>query len=459
MHLFRHTSACGDYTRERPMAKQSKQPNFLWSILILLVLAGTAASGYLAWLHYKVYTDTAYQSSCNFGKGLNCESVAKSSYALLVGMPVASWGILGYLIILFVLLTGLNPKKRSAPLYGGLSLLLLASFGMSAAYAIISKVIIGSMCLYCMVTYGINLLLPILFFFEVKQPEYNVFETIGEYLGWQMKNISVLVILGFITIGGISMYPKYWKTEVAPKPQASTGTSLNSGYEDGHFWIGAEKPLITLVEFADYECGYCKFFHARVRKLVRKYPNKIRLFHRHFPLDKQCNPGGFHKHACMFSYAAHCAGQQGKFWEVNDILYQEGGRSIKSREAMLARLKSVKFNFSHFQSCLDNPATKAAIKLDVNEGLRRKLRGTPYFYLNGRQLKQSEMKKFEQTIITAVENATRAAEAKKAAAPRTPPRAPAPTKAKTPARTAPTPKRTTNTPTPKRATSAPAPKR
>ena len=58
----------------------------------------------------------------------------------------------------------------------------------------------------------------------------------------------------------------------------------------GWHWIGATKPTVTIYEFSDYQCPHCLRGHEQMRKLLAQYPDKLRLVHRHYPLDHQCNP-------------------------------------------------------------------------------------------------------------------------------------------------------------------------
>jgi len=96
---------------------------------------------------------------------------------------------------------------------------------------------------------------------------------------------------------------------------------------------GAARPALTVVEYSDYQCPHCRRGHDELRGLVREHPERVRLVHRDYPLDHHCNDllkRPFHPQACRYAVLAHCAGEQGRFWEANDVLYSLGRRRASS---------------------------------------------------------------------------------------------------------------------------------
>lgn len=154
---------------------------------------------------------------------------------------------------------------------------------------------------------------------------------------------------------------------------------------EGSAWIGAEKPVVTIEEFADYECPFCRLAHEKLRELVRQNKGKVRLIHRHFPLDQSCNSmvkRPFHQKACLLAQAAECAGKQKQFWPMNDLLYQTHKKLDKQR--IIDWSFYMGLDRKAFQACLDQNATNAHIQNDIEAGQRYKLRGTPAFRMNGK---------------------------------------------------------------------------
>ena len=85
--------------KQRKHIQPLPYPVYFWTVFLLAV-AGVAVSVYLAISHYRVYTDITYSSFCAISKAFNCDTVSQSVYAILLGVPVPVWGVLGYLFFL-----------------------------------------------------------------------------------------------------------------------------------------------------------------------------------------------------------------------------------------------------------------------------------------------------------------------------------------------------------------------
>jgi protein-disulfide isomerase len=154
---------------------------------------------------------------------------------------------------------------------------------------------------------------------------------------------------------------------------------------EGHAWIGALKPVLTITEFSDYQCPYCKRGHEEMRKLIKANPDKIRLVHRHFPLDNSCNSQlqrPFHPFSCTYARFAYCAQKANRFWEANDLLYTKGRRRDLFAPWELAA--ALKIRKSNLLACEKSPEAAAAVKSDLEAGQALKIRGTPTFVIGDR---------------------------------------------------------------------------
>ena len=156
--------------------------------------------------------------------------------------------------------------------------------------------------------------------------------------------------------------------------------------EKGHPWIGARETSLVIEEYSDYQCPFCKRAHQKVRDLIRKYPSRLRLVHRNFPLDKACNPlvkKDFHPRACLLAKAAHCAGKQDRFWIMNDLLYATQAKM--DREKLSKWVFYLGLDTKAFKVCLDSEDTEKRLQDDIREGSERhKQQGTPFFAFQGK---------------------------------------------------------------------------
>jgi protein-disulfide isomerase len=137
---------------------------------------------------------------------------------------------------------------------------------------------------------------------------------------------------------------------------------------------GSSAAAVTVVEFADYECPYCQQIQPAIAKLQADYKDRIAFVYKDVPLP-------MHAHAQKAAEAAHCAGDQGKYWEYHDLLFA-------SKQYDVAQLKeharTLKLDGKAFDQCLDSGAQAERIKTTVAEAQSIGLPGTPGFFINGR---------------------------------------------------------------------------
>jgi protein-disulfide isomerase/uncharacterized membrane protein len=354
----------------------------------LLSLLGMGVSIELTRIHVFVHTDPSYHSVCAMSEGVNCETVAVSPYSVFVGLPVSVWGLVGYLLMGGLALWSLGKRRLHSTWPIGLLLVLTAfSVATSAVLAYISATRIDSFCLFCMGSYGINAGLLIVSLVAWRRTGARIWELLmGDVKALIARPVvlAVLTLVGVMTLGSLLAFiPSYWKTL-----GWSDLSNLASGAdESGHHWTGAQSPRLMIVEFSDYECPHCRAAHKAMRLLAAKHPERIRLVHRHLPLDMACHPGlgrPFHARACLFAEAAECAGVQGRFWEMNDALFsiQE---TVKTEDVDPVELAvRLGLNRSDFKRCLEGNATADRVAVDVRESMQKRLTGTPSFLVGER---------------------------------------------------------------------------
>lgn len=144
---------------------------------------------------------------------------------------------------------------------------------------------------------------------------------------------------------------------------------------DGNHSLGPPDAPVTVVEFSDYQCPACRSGHAVVLKVREAYQGKIRWVFKDFPLR-------MHKEAAFAAEAARCAGEQGKFWEYQDLLY--GSREVFSKERLEQFAAGLGLNSASFGECLESGRQKANVEKDIAEARRIGVDRTPSFIINGR---------------------------------------------------------------------------
>jgi len=141
---------------------------------------------------------------------------------------------------------------------------------------------------------------------------------------------------------------------------------------------GPEAAPVTIVEVTDFHCPYCKRVQPTLNEVLLKYPDKVKLVFRDFPIDQ------LHPNARKAAEAARCANEQGKFWPYHDKLM--AGGTDASPEKLKEYAKELELDAGAFEQCLASGKYRAAVQKDVDEGTRLGVNGTPAFFINGRML-------------------------------------------------------------------------
>lgn len=164
----------------------------------------------------------------------------------------------------------------------------------------------------------------------------------------------------------------------APGPPITTIGDIRPVTADDHI-RGASSPRVTVIEYSDLECPFCKQFHATLRQLLTDYPNQVRWVYRHFPLEK------LHSQAPQEAVAAECAAEQGKFWEFIDLVFQvtpsNNGLDLKTIP-QLAEQAGVA-NAAQFSSCLTSQKYAQKVAADVADARTAGGEGTPHTVIIG----------------------------------------------------------------------------
>ncbi|MEA3449911.1 MAG: thioredoxin domain-containing protein [Patescibacteria group bacterium] len=136
--------------------------------------------------------------------------------------------------------------------------------------------------------------------------------------------------------------------------------------------IGSSSPLITIVEFSDFTCPYCKNAFSTIREISLKYQDKIRIIYRHYPIITE--------YSTLLALSAECAGEQDKFWAMHDSLFLNQGISTANELNELAR--QIGLDGKKFNNCLEGKKYLGSVTADLKAGQNLGITGTPTWYIN-----------------------------------------------------------------------------
>ena len=131
---------------------------------------------------------------------------------------------------------------------------------------------------------------------------------------------------------------------------------------------------VTIVEFSDFQCPYCKQAAVNLKPLIQSYGSDVRFVFKQMPLP-------IHPDAFKAAQASVCAADQGKFWEYHDILFNS---SALSEQALKRYASDVGLKADEFTACLNSEASATVVRRDMQEAMRADVQGTPTFFVNGR---------------------------------------------------------------------------
>jgi protein-disulfide isomerase len=161
------------------------------------------------------------------------------------------------------------------------------------------------------------------------------------------------------------------QNEAAGKPAGPARARLHM---EGAPMLGSKDAPITVVEFSDYQCPFCQRFHTQVYGDLKKDfidTGKVRFYSRDLPIDQ------LHPNATRAAQAARCAGDQGQFWALRDIM--SAHPEALDLTSLVADASVVKINPDTFRKCVETEKYKEAVKGDLLEAMKIGADGTPSF--------------------------------------------------------------------------------
>jgi protein-disulfide isomerase len=141
---------------------------------------------------------------------------------------------------------------------------------------------------------------------------------------------------------------------------------------------GPAKAAVTIVEFSDFECSFCRDVQPALQEVVEEYGDDVRLIFKHLPLEG-------HRNSLPAARAAYCAGEQDRFWQFHDAVFAAGSLSPPG---VLERIAvDIGLGMERFRACVSSEQSQAAVLKDVETARSLRIDSTPSFLVNGRLIK------------------------------------------------------------------------
>jgi|SRR5580765_2167704 protein-disulfide isomerase len=198
--------------------------------------------------------------------------------------------------------------------------------------------------------------------------------------------IIVIVLLGAVAAGwAVLRSARDAKTAATPTPDPAGQVK---GAEPAHMRGNPNAP-VTLEEFGDFQCPSCGSYHPELKKIEAEFGDKLKVIFRELPLLPM------HEHALMAAQAAEAAGVQGRFWEMHDLLYDNQAKWVDQKDLVpvfVDYAKQIGINPDQFMKDLNGETVAQRIFQDGKRAHSFGLKGTPSFFVNGKEAKDEQWK-------------------------------------------------------------------
>lgn len=212
-------------------------------------------------------------------------------------------------------------------------------------------------------------------------------------LGWGIAIVSVIGFVVLLAGGSPSDSGSVKNTNVAanantnptptptptPTPEASGDISKTAPITDSDHIRGNKNAKVTLLEYSDFQCPFCQRHNPTLDQLITQYGDDVRVVFRHFPLNS------IHPQAQKAAEASECAAEQGKFWEMHDLMF--ANQSALDVTSLKGYAKTLGLSQSQFDSCLDTGKYASKVNQHASEAQAAGITGTPGTFVNDQLVK------------------------------------------------------------------------
>ncbi len=361
-------------------------------LITLLCLIGLILSFDLVYIYIKTsFLEGAPKSFCSINSFIDCDGVAQTDKAFFMGVPLAIWGVVLYLLFLFLNFVDKIKEKINFPLLNVfknpssyIATIGFISFCISVSLACISLFDIRKICILCFMTYFINLFIALIavkkdfFITDIKNTILDFIQGVKEYT----TLFLVVLLLVVLTLGFFSqslILAPIIKTNKSIKQFSELKTNI---YAISGNTLGNPDGDVSVFVYGDFMCPFCRVMNIMLHKLVLDDKN-VAVYHVNFPLDSACNPtvkAKIHPGSCILSKYALAAQNQGDYWGMVSGIYNKLPRNEKE---ILQVAKSLNLDTDKLYKDAHSATIDEYLENQVYRGMNERLMGTPTIIIDG----------------------------------------------------------------------------
>jgi protein-disulfide isomerase/uncharacterized membrane protein len=438
------------------MTSETKLPSLAsWRIpvAVLLCLANAVLAGLLLMQHHgESGAVAAVNEVCGEsapGAPSGCDTVARSSYSKVAGLPLAAYGLFFSLAVAVLLLLSIGGAEVRLGIAALAFLAVALAFAVDLVLAGILAFAIKAVCWFCVATYLVNAAVLVIVL--------PVRRALDAARGLTSAPAGRLVLTCWV-VAALALGAGVYATEIAlrarervraatllgapspdatatsslPTPTAPEGTELRRFQEEARAAAeranklqetlddpeklnlyftqkadreyeagpthslklegvprkGPENAPIKVVEFSDFMCPYCRNLAGAFEGFLPQSGGRIVLYFKNYPLDMECNSNlkqTVHVGACLLARGGICAQEQGKFWPYHNRVFSQELRTVQ-RADVLKMAGEAGLEVASLESCMDGARTRERLTAEIAEAAATKLAATPTLFIDGKKL-------------------------------------------------------------------------
>ena len=221
------------------------------------------------------------------------------------------------------------------------------------------------------------------------------------------KSWIIFAIIVVAIVGGMVYISTQNRLNISDINNDQLNTTISAESRNGNITdheIGSKDAKVTIIEYADYQCPGCGTAAPKAEALSKKYKDHVRLIFRNFPIASS------HPNARAAAAVAEAAGLQGKFWEMNELLYanQDAWKSANTTERdniFKSYAEQLKLNIDQYKTDIASNRVKNKIDFDMALGRKHGVAATPTFYINGKNTEMDSSGSIESSVKEALKKA------------------------------------------------------
>ena len=355
--------------------------------LSTLAFLGAILSAILTQHFYEVRNGlSGFKSFCNVSQSFNCDAIAVSRFAeFLFGIPLSSISCAAFLALFLTSLFAYDRFWRREAIRLSLVFTVIGSL-FSLFYFFVMIFQLKTYCILCLMVdaaiWGALLLVVSLKpeKLSLNKPKLSQWKSLAGVAGATLLLTPLLLTVfnpASIKTADLAAMSKA-VLDTAPIP-VKVGDEFPS--------IGPKDAPISVVEFSDFQCPFCRMAALSLHSVVNRYPGKIKVYFRNYPLDQACNPtiqNTVHPSACSAAQVAYCAFRQSKFESIYETFFDKQASFLNTAPLEVAR--PLGLDVSLLKTCMDSTEMNTAIARDISEATLLGITSTPTFFINGHRM-------------------------------------------------------------------------